>query len=381
MAADDSGGDANLAQLDSKASGSGNKKTKRTIFYSRCHRVYEVLSWTPPKCRWDLEKPPQFSLALNVLFAFAGAFTVANLYYSHPILNIIADDFHVPYERVSQIPTLMQAGYAIGLFFLCPLGDLLKRRPFVLSLVLFTATLWLVCPEIRSASAEIKQDRPLSHQVFGNIFCYIICSRDINSNASVDASSCRRSRPPSSARGSIINRCVRICPWNSDCKGALWDHCELHDLANDLLDGLRAAVSHLHPSLAIHARLSVEESGRLELLQNALEHLDHLGEEPCIGTSVLDLFLQLSDFHELLDNPDLSPCRAALPLLTFGNWAFRSHWDCVHVLWPDICKIGDRSLRTALFGHCWGSLLPRRDCHQYIHRNFHHCRANHPGFH
>jgi MFS family permease len=81
-------------------------------------------------------------MPLNILFAFAGAFTVANLYYNHPILNILADDFNVPYERVSQIPTAMQAGYAFGLLFLCPLGDLFKRRPFVLLLVLFTATMW-----------------------------------------------------------------------------------------------------------------------------------------------------------------------------------------------------------------------------------------------
>jgi len=67
---------------------------------------------------------------------------VANLYYNHPILNILADDFGVPYEKVSQIPTVMQAGYAVGLLLLCPLGDLLKRRPFVLWLVFFTATLW-----------------------------------------------------------------------------------------------------------------------------------------------------------------------------------------------------------------------------------------------
>lgn len=82
-------------------------------------------------------------MPLNILFAFAGAFTVANLYYNHPILNILAHDFNVPYEKVSQIPTAMQAGYASGLIFLCPLGDLFKRRPFVLLLVLFTATMWI----------------------------------------------------------------------------------------------------------------------------------------------------------------------------------------------------------------------------------------------
>jgi hypothetical protein len=102
----------------------------------------EVVNWTPPNCRWDPERPPQFSMGLNVLFAFACAFTVANLYYNHPILNILAHEFNVPYEKSAQIPTLMQAGYAVGLFFLCPLGDLLRRRPFVLSLVFFTSSLW-----------------------------------------------------------------------------------------------------------------------------------------------------------------------------------------------------------------------------------------------
>lgn len=81
-------------------------------------------------------------MALNILFAFAAGFTVANLYYTHPILNILARDFDVNYENVAQIPTVMQAGYAAGLLFLCPLGDLLPRRPFVVGLVGFTATVW-----------------------------------------------------------------------------------------------------------------------------------------------------------------------------------------------------------------------------------------------
>jgi MFS family permease len=74
--------------------------------------------------------------------AFAACFTVANLYYNHPILNLLAQDFGVTEYQSSYIPTLAQAGYAGGLLFLCPLGDLLKRRPFVLWLVWFTATAW-----------------------------------------------------------------------------------------------------------------------------------------------------------------------------------------------------------------------------------------------
>jgi hypothetical protein len=133
---------------------------------SKWRKVYNVLNWTPPNCRWDPEKPPQFSMSMStylspplksqitivipnsgisdVLFAFAAGFTVANLYYNHPILNILARDFGVRYEQVAQIPTVMQAGYAAGLLFLCPLGDLLPRRPFVCGLVFFTATMWCV---------------------------------------------------------------------------------------------------------------------------------------------------------------------------------------------------------------------------------------------
>jgi hypothetical protein len=108
----------------------------------RLQQFLAILNWMPPWCRWDKDNPPKFSIWLNILFAFAGAFTVANLYYNHPILNILADDFHVPYITVSRVPTLMQAGYATGLLFVCPLGDLFPRRPFTLSLVCFTAAMW-----------------------------------------------------------------------------------------------------------------------------------------------------------------------------------------------------------------------------------------------
>ena len=106
------------------------------------YRIYLFISYTPKRCRYNPEKPFGFSMALNLLFGFAATFTVANLYYNHPILNKLADDFHVNQERVSLIPTLAQAGYAGGLLFLCPLGDLFRRRPFVLLLVWFTATVW-----------------------------------------------------------------------------------------------------------------------------------------------------------------------------------------------------------------------------------------------
>ena len=119
---------------DDKSEAAAPKTTRQKFF--------NIVTWTPPWCRWDPENPPTFSIWHNVLFAFAGAFTVGNLYYNHPILNVLAKDFNVSYVTVSRIPTLMQAGYATGLLFVCPLGDLLRRRPLTLALIAFTATMW-----------------------------------------------------------------------------------------------------------------------------------------------------------------------------------------------------------------------------------------------
>ncbi|KAL8726691.1 MAG: hypothetical protein Q9166_006559 [cf. Caloplaca sp. 2 TL-2023] len=106
-------------------------------------QIWSIIFYTPKRCRYDPANPPRFSVWLNLLFAFAGAFTVANLYYNHPILHLLAEEFNVSNERASLIPTLAQTGYAAGLLFLCPLGDVFPRRLYTLALVLFTATVWL----------------------------------------------------------------------------------------------------------------------------------------------------------------------------------------------------------------------------------------------
>lgn len=98
---------------------------------------------TPKNCRWDVNSPPALTVSQCVLYAMASTFTVANLYYNQPILNKVASTFNVTYEESSQVATLMQAGYAAGLVFVLPLGDMLERRPFIISLIVATATLWI----------------------------------------------------------------------------------------------------------------------------------------------------------------------------------------------------------------------------------------------
>lgn len=119
------------------------KQMKTVLSRSPWQKLLGIILYTPRRCRYDPDNPPEFSTWLNVLFAFAGCFTVANLYYTHPILNLLARDFKVTDQQASFIPTMAQAGYAVGLFLLNPPGDLLRRRPYILILVWMTATLWI----------------------------------------------------------------------------------------------------------------------------------------------------------------------------------------------------------------------------------------------
>ncbi|KNZ75256.1 Putative uncharacterized transporter ygaY [Termitomyces sp. J132] len=78
---------------------------------------------------------------MNISFGFGGTFLVANLYYCQPLLVQFAETFGVSHSRVSSIPTLTQAGYAAGLLFIAPLGDLVRRRQLILGLTLLATTL------------------------------------------------------------------------------------------------------------------------------------------------------------------------------------------------------------------------------------------------
>lgn len=100
-------------------------------------------SLTPSWCRWDAANPTPLTIWLNVLFACAAGFTSANLYYSHPILHVMADSFHTTQAGVANIPTLALAGDATGLILLLPLGDFFPRRKFTLVIMTLCMALWL----------------------------------------------------------------------------------------------------------------------------------------------------------------------------------------------------------------------------------------------
>lgn len=57
---------------------------------------------------------------------------VANLYYCQPLIVLIAEEFKITETNAGTIAYLTQAGYAIGLFFMVPLGDKIERKKQIL---------------------------------------------------------------------------------------------------------------------------------------------------------------------------------------------------------------------------------------------------------
>ncbi|UIJ36252.1 MFS transporter [Allobranchiibius sp. GilTou73] len=81
----------------------------------------------------------QLSRPLVLLMALAAGVSVANLYYSQPLLDLIGRDLHIASGAVGILVTVTQLGYAAGLLFVLPLGDLLERRRLIVGMTLATA--------------------------------------------------------------------------------------------------------------------------------------------------------------------------------------------------------------------------------------------------
>lgn len=71
---------------------------------------------------------------------------VANIYFNQSVLNLIAGSFPNEWGAVSLIPMVTQVGYAVGLFFLIPLGDYIERQWLILrqAQVLFLAMIGMM---------------------------------------------------------------------------------------------------------------------------------------------------------------------------------------------------------------------------------------------
>lgn len=79
------------------------------------------------------------SPALILLMSVATGLAVASNYYAQPLLDTIARAFNLSASSAGFIVTAAQLGYAAGLLFLVPLGDMFERRMLIVSMTLLAA--------------------------------------------------------------------------------------------------------------------------------------------------------------------------------------------------------------------------------------------------
>jgi len=87
----------------------------------------------------DVAQAPGLSPSLTLLFSITCALAVANVYFAQPLLDSMAQSLGVTSGLVGVVVTATQAGYALGLLLIVPLGDLVNRKRLVLSQITLSA--------------------------------------------------------------------------------------------------------------------------------------------------------------------------------------------------------------------------------------------------
>jgi len=86
-----------------------------------------------------LKQAPDISPGMIRLLATAAGLIVANLYYAQTLVGPISAATGLSPEAAGLIVTLTQIGYALGLLFIVPLGDLVENRRLVVGALVATA--------------------------------------------------------------------------------------------------------------------------------------------------------------------------------------------------------------------------------------------------
>lgn len=80
----------------------------------------------------DLQVSP-LTRSVTLLFTVASGLAVANAYFAHPLLDVMADDLQLSPATAGLIVGATQLGYGLGLILLVPLGDIIDRRKLIIA--------------------------------------------------------------------------------------------------------------------------------------------------------------------------------------------------------------------------------------------------------
>lgn len=82
--------------------------------------------------------------SIVIAMAVLAGVTVANLYYNQPLLEMISSDLGISHITANLITVITQVGYAFGLFFIIPSGDLYSRRRIISVCMTMAAVMSLI---------------------------------------------------------------------------------------------------------------------------------------------------------------------------------------------------------------------------------------------
>ncbi|WP_095129025.1 MFS transporter [Pseudomonas sp. Irchel s3h14] len=85
------------------------------------------------------DRSPGLSPSLTLLFSVTCALAVANVYFAQPLLDSMAQSLGVASSMIGIVVTATQVGYALGLLFIVPLGDLVNHKRLILTQVVLSA--------------------------------------------------------------------------------------------------------------------------------------------------------------------------------------------------------------------------------------------------
>ncbi|WGV18474.1 MFS transporter [Pseudomonas putida] len=82
---------------------------------------------------------PALTRWITLLLATTSAMAVATVYFAQPLLESMAADLGVAQQQIGWVVGATQAGYALGLLLIVPLGDLIDRKHLLLGQLLLSA--------------------------------------------------------------------------------------------------------------------------------------------------------------------------------------------------------------------------------------------------
>ncbi|UIR57679.1 MFS transporter [Sphingobacterium sp. SRCM116780] len=81
---------------------------------------------------YTVKDKPLLTRSTLWLMTITTGVVVGNNYYNQPLLGLMAKDFRVTESQISIIAMLTQIGFALGLLFIVPLGDMMRRKKLIL---------------------------------------------------------------------------------------------------------------------------------------------------------------------------------------------------------------------------------------------------------